>query len=186
MIIGATFAAFSYFSPILLNVSGYDASTIPLLLMLYGAATVIGNFIVGRLADRHTMQVLFWGQIILTAALIAFAIFGQLQPVALGALILIGLTGVALNPAMVARVIKTANASPLVNTVHASVINIGLFAGSALGGLGISLDFGMRAPLWVGAALAVIGVLSVVPLVVKEKVGRKTVKVAGALQSECA
>ncbi len=186
LIIGATFAAFSYFSPILLNVSGYDASTIPLLLMLYGAATVIGNFIVGRLADRHTMQVLFWGQIVLTAALIAFALFGQLQPVALGALILIGLTGVALNPAMVARVIKTANASPLVNTVHASVINIGLFAGSALGGLGISLDFGMRAPLWVGAGLAVLGVLSVVPLVFKERASTEAAEVPATLQSKCA
>lgn len=186
LIIGATFAAFSYFSPILLNVSRYDASTIPLLLMLYGAATVVGNFVVGRLADRHTMQVLFWGQVLLTAALIAFALFGQLQPVALGALILIGLTGVALNPAMVTRVIKTANASPLVNTLHASVINIGLFAGSALGGLGISLDFGMRAPLWVGAGLAVIGVLSVVPLVFREKVSTESIEVAGALRSECA
>ena len=185
LIIGATFAAFSYFSPILLSVSGYEASTIPLLLMLYGAATVVGNFIVGRLADRHTMQVLFWGQIILTAALIAFAIFGQLQPVALGALILIGLTGVALNPAMVARVIKTANASPLVNTLHASVINIGLFAGSALGGLGISLDLGMRAPLWVGAGLAVVGVLSVVPLVLRERTAARNVGIAPALQSEC-
>src|SRR5690606_8294969 len=134
---------------------------------------------------RHTMQVLFWGQIVLTAALIAFALFGQLQPVALGALILIGLTGVALNPAMVARVIKTANASPLVNTVHASVINIGLFAGSALGGLGISLDFGMRAPLWVGAGLAVVGVLSVVPLVWRRTSSTNAVKLAAALGSEC-
>jgi len=131
------------------------------------------------------MQVLFWGQVLLTAALVAFAILGQLKPVALGALILIGLTGVALNPAMVARVIKSASASPLVNTVHASVINIGLFAGSALGGLGISLDFGMRSPLWVGAGLAVVGVLSVVPLVLKERSGTETVTVVGALQSEC-
>ncbi len=185
LIIGATFAAFSYFSPILLSVSGYGASTIPLLLMLYGAATVVGNFIVGRLADRYTMPVLFWGQMILTTALLAFALFGQLQVVALASLILIGLTGVALNPAMVARVIRTANARPLVNTVHASVINIGLFAGSALGGVGISLDFGMRSPLWVGAGLASIGVLSVVPLIWRARRRTETVRVGSALQSDC-
>lgn len=185
LIIGATFAAFSYFSPILLNVSGYDTSTIPLLLMLYGAATVAGNFIVGRLADRYTMRVLFWGQMILTSALLAFALFGHVQFVALAALILIGLTGVALNPAMVARVIQTANARPLVNTVHASVINIGLFAGSALGGAAISFDFGMRSPLWVGAGLAAIGVLSVVPLVWRTRARMETVKVGGTLRSDC-
>lgn len=185
LIIGATFAAFSYFSPILVNVSGFDASTIPLMLMLYGAATVVGNFIVGRLADRYTMPVLFWGQMILTFALLSFALFGQAQVIALGALVLIGLTGVALNPAMVARVIHTADARPLVNTVHASVINIGLFAGSALGGVGISLDFGMRSPLWVGAGLATIGVLSVVPLVWRKRAHREPAKVTAALQTDC-
>jgi len=184
LIIGATFAAFSYFAPILMNISGYNASTVPLLLMLYGASTVVGNFIVGRLADRHTMRVLFWGQVILTGALVAFAVFGQMHVVALGALILIGLTGVSLNPAMVTRVIRSANARPLVNTVHASVINIGLFAGSALGGLGMSLDLGMRAPLWVGAGLAVIGVASVVPVMLRSSADASRVKVTGALQSE--
>jgi len=46
--------------------------------------------------------------------------------------VLIGLTGVALNPAMVARVMAAAMPGPLVNTLHTWVITAGL----AVGGLG--------------------------------------------------
>jgi predicted MFS family arabinose efflux permease len=61
LIIGGTFAAFSYFSPIFIEVTGFSARAIPWLLMLYGLANVCGNIIVGRLADRHTMAVLAGG-----------------------------------------------------------------------------------------------------------------------------
>ncbi|MEV3985807.1 MFS transporter [Nonomuraea sp. NPDC049758] len=58
LIIGATFAAFSYLSPILTQVTGFPSGAVPLLLVAYGAATVVGNHVVGRLADRHTVRVL--------------------------------------------------------------------------------------------------------------------------------
>ncbi|WP_425578922.1 MFS transporter [Streptomyces echinatus] len=38
LVIGATFAAFSYFNPILTGLTGFPAATVPLLLIAYGAA----------------------------------------------------------------------------------------------------------------------------------------------------
>ncbi|UUZ91047.1 MFS transporter [Paenibacillus sp. P25] len=77
LIIGATFAAFSYFSPILTDLAGFTTSTVPLLLAVYGVATVIGNIITGRLADRYMMPILGVGLLALTAALTLFGVFAR-------------------------------------------------------------------------------------------------------------
>ncbi|ASU82085.1 MFS transporter [Nocardiopsis gilva YIM 90087] len=167
LIIGATFAAFSYFVPILTDVSGFAPETVPLLLVAYGLATVVGNAIVGRLADDHTLPVLAVGLIALTAALVIFAAFAEVPVLAVAALILIGLVGVTMNPAMAARVMRVGNDGALVNTVHSSVITTGVVIGSWGGGLVISAGYGLTAPLWLGAGVAVLGLLSLLPELVQ-------------------
>ncbi|UKY54213.1 MFS transporter [Streptomyces inhibens] len=162
LIIGATFSAFSYFHPILTEVTGFRADTVPLLLIGYGAATVIGNTVVGRLADRHTVAVQLVGLVLNFLFLVGFAVFAHLAVPAVMLMTGIGLVGVTMNPAMATRVQRTGNARPLVNTVHSSFITLGVIVGSSVGGLAIN-SFGFRAPLWVGAALAVIGIGTLVP-----------------------
>ncbi|MGV9771017.1 MFS transporter [Streptosporangium sp. NPDC003464] len=162
LIIGATFSAFSYLSPILTQVTGFSAGTVPLLLIAYGAATVIGNNIVGRLADRHTVSVQLWGLALNLVFLTGFALLAHLSVLAVVFMLGIGLVGVTMNPAMVTRVQRTGNAGPLVNTVHSSFITLGVIIGSFAGGVAID-DFGLRAPLWLGAALAGLGALTLLP-----------------------
>ncbi len=168
LVIGATFAAFSYFEPILTKVSGVDGSTVPLLLVGYGAATVLGNTVVGRLADRYHAVVLLCGLALNAAFLTAFAVFAGNTLPAVAAMMGIGLVGVTMNPAMVVRVHREGNASPLVNTVHGSFITLGVMIGSFVGGLAIDA-VGLRGPLWLGAALAVIGIGTVVPELVRRR-----------------
>lgn len=167
-IIGAAFAAFSYFAPILTEVTGFSAAAIPWLLGLYGVANVVGNMVIGRYADKHTFPILAWGQAGLATALAVFACFAHNQIISVAALIVIGLIGVALNPAMIARIMKTAHPGALVHTMHSSVINMGLGLGSWLGGVGIAAGYGLRAPLWLGFALATAGLLSVLPYLKNE------------------
>ncbi|WP_433411157.1 MFS transporter [Microtetraspora malaysiensis] len=162
LIIGATFAAFSYLSPILTQVTGFTSGAVPLLLVAYGAATVIGNHIVGRLADKHTTSVLLSGLILNTIFLAGFAIFAHLSVPAVIAMLGVGLVGVTMNPAMAVRVQRVGNPGPLVNTVHASFITLGVIIGSSVGGLVID-GFGLRAPLWLGVGLAVLGMVSLLP-----------------------
>ncbi|WP_043420335.1 MFS transporter [Cupriavidus basilensis] len=163
LIIGATFAAFSFFAPIVTEVAGFPAGAVPVLLVVYGIANVVGNAIVGRFADKYTMPILLGGLIVLAITLAIFASFAGNKVVSVAGLIMIGLAGVPMNPAMMARAMRAAHPGPLVNTVHTSVINIGLAVGSWLGGLGIGAGYGLRSPLWVGAGLAMIGVLSLLP-----------------------
>ncbi len=160
-IIGATFAAFSYFGPILTGLSGFAASTVPWLLVLYGAATVAGNLVVGRLADRYTYPVLIGGLLLLVVGLLGFALFGHQQIIVIIALLVIGLTGITMNPAMSARVMRAGGSGMLVNTVHTSVITLGVLLGSSIGGRAMDNGYGLTAPLWTGVILGVLGLLSI-------------------------
>ncbi|MDZ5601531.1 MFS transporter [Pseudomonas sp. RP23018S] len=162
LIIGATFAGFSYITPILIEEVGVLPSHVAPLLALYGVANLLGNMLVGRVADRHTFAALGWGLVLLMAAMAGFALAGGQVWLNLMCFLAIGLTGVALNPAMVARVMKAAEPGALVNALHTSVITAGLALGSWAGGQAIDAGFGLRSPLWVGAAMAAVGLLSLV------------------------
>lgn len=163
LIIGATLAAFSYFVPILTGVSGFSPAVIPWLLVMYGIANVLGNIVVGRFADKHTIGIMVAGLLTLAAALIVFAGFADNKIMSVAMVLVVGLVGIPMNPAMVARVMKAAHPGPLVNTVHTSIINVGLGCGTWLGGLAIHAGYGLRAPLWVGVILAGLGVVSLLP-----------------------
>ncbi|MBB6670432.1 MFS transporter [Cohnella nanjingensis] len=163
LIIGATFAAFSYFTPILTELAGFAPSTIPLLLGIYGAATVLGNIATGRLADRHMMPILSVGLLALTAALTLFGLFGHQPVLAMLAVVVIGIVGVPMNPAMSTRITRVSGTGTLVTTVHGSVISLGVVVGSSVGGLAIDAGYGLASPLWVGAILAVLGLVSLFP-----------------------
>ncbi|MFP5023465.1 MFS transporter [Pseudonocardia phyllosphaerae] len=171
LIIGAVFAGFSYFTPIFTQVSGFDAAAVPVLLAAYGIATVAGNVIVGRLADRWTMFVQIGGLIVLTVFLSVFALGASSRILVVVSLVAIGAVGVSMNPAMVARVMRVADGRPLVNTVHTSVINVGILLGSWIGGLTISAGLGLVAPLWTGAVFALLALVSVAPFVYSRRHG---------------
>lgn len=163
LIIGATLAAFSFFSPIFTDVAGLPGTAIPYLLAAYGTANVIGNLIIGRYADKFTIPVLVGGLATLALALAVFASFAGVPAIGIAAFVVIGFSGVSMNPAMVARVMRAANPGPLVNAMHASVITAGLAFGTWAGGVAIDAGLGLTAPLWIGFALAVLGLLSLAP-----------------------
>ncbi|MFJ8086718.1 MFS transporter [Lysinibacillus sp. NPDC095746] len=168
-IIGGTFAAFSYFTPIFTNITGFSNASIPYLLALYGSVTVVGNIVIGKFADKYTTETLLSGLIILIVAMSSFALGAENKYIAVIMTIFIGLTGVAMNPAMVARVMKTATNSTMINTIHSSFITLGVVIGSSLGGLGISKGYGYTSPLWIGVCLATFGLLSIFPYLHKRK-----------------
>lgn len=171
LILGASFAAFSYFVPVLVDVADFNMQTVPFILMLYGLANIVGNMITGRLAYRHSLAIMIVGLIVLSISLLGMALFAQYQSIAILAVIFIGLSGVPMNPAMMARIVSVAHPGPMVNAVHTSVINIGLGGGSYLGGMAISSGYGLRSALWIGLILAILALLSVLPYARRGKQG---------------
>ena len=165
LILGASFAAFSYFVPVLVDITGFSMQVVPFILMVFGFSNIVGNMITGRLAHNHSLKIMLVGLTILSISLFTFAFFAEYKTVAIIAIILIGLSGVPMNPAMMARIVSVAHPGPMVNAVHTSVINIGLGGGSYIGGLAIMNGYGLRSGLWIGAVLAVLALVSILPYV---------------------
>ncbi|MEL4068889.1 MFS transporter [Ochrobactrum sp. GPK 3] len=163
LVIGSSFAVYSYLSPITVELAGFSAMQVPFLLAVYGAANIVGNYVSGRFADRHTIVTIFAGLVVMLAAMLIFALFAELKSAAILAIVMIGLTGIALNPAFVARVMRIAHPGALVNAMHASVINIGLGLGPWIGGQAMEAGYGLHAPLWVGFAMTLAGLLTLAP-----------------------
>ena len=165
LILGASFAAFSYFVPVLVDITGFSMQVVPFILMAFGFSNIVGNMITGRLAHDHSLKIMLIGLTVLSISLFAFAIFAEYKTVAIIAIILIGLSGVPMNPAMMARIVSVAHPGPMVNAVHTSVIHIGLGGGSYIGGLAITNGYGLRSGLWIGAVLAVLALASLLPYI---------------------
>ncbi|MER5863501.1 MFS transporter [Kitasatospora sp. NPDC002040] len=163
MVIGSIVAGTSYFSPIFVEVGGFSPGTVPWLFAVFGTGTVIGNAIIGRFVDRYLMPLIFYGLIGVTLCLVVFALVAHNRVATVAVLALLGLIGLPLNPAMGARVMRVANDGPLVSTVNASAINVGVVLGPWAGGLAISAGAGLVAPLWVGSGMAFIGLVTVAP-----------------------
>ncbi|SOD63358.1 Predicted arabinose efflux permease, MFS family [Streptomyces zhaozhouensis] len=173
LIIGAAFSAFSFLTPILTEVSGFSGGSVPVLLLLYGAATLVGNLAVGRLADRHTVSTLLVGTGLSVVFLAGFALFTDVPPLALACVLGIGLVGVPMNPAMAVRVQRAGSTAPLVNTVHGSFITLGVIISSAVGSALIP-RYGLRAPVVLGVGLAVLAVLAILPALASPYLRRGT------------
>ncbi|WP_033400240.1 MFS transporter [Actinokineospora enzanensis] len=163
LVIGAVVAGFTYLSLIYTDAAHFTPATVPVLFAVYGIATVVGNTIVGRFADRYPRPILVGGLTAVTLILAGFALTVAHQPPTVIATVLLGLIGLPLNPALAARVMSVSNAGALVNTVNGSAINVGVVVGPWLGGLGIGAGLGLAAPLWIGAGMALVGLATLVP-----------------------
>lgn len=153
--IGGAFGAFSYFTPLLEQRTGLSRDFTTLVLLAYGAVSFLGNLIVGKLADRHAVAVLRVGHGLLIVALALIALLVTEVWLVVAMVLVVGLAGVTMNPALVTRVAEVGGTGNLVSTVHTSVITLGVTLGTAasawvMGGLGDDPVVAM----WTGALLA--------------------------------
>ena len=57
---GGTFVVFTYLSPLLHEITGFQQNTVAGILLLYGVAIAIGNMIGGKLSNKNPLQALFY------------------------------------------------------------------------------------------------------------------------------
>ncbi len=149
---GGMFAVYSYITPTLTQVSGFNLAQVPAVLMLWGAGMVCGNG-GGWLADRALTAAI----LPCCCGMLCLALFAQVAHIrwaAVLALFLLG-NGFALVPALQSRLMKVAsNAQTLAASLNHSAFNISNAIGASLGGAAISAGYGWAATGWVGASLA--------------------------------
>lgn len=154
----ATFSFYSYIKPLLTDVTGFSPTMATALLALFGVGMTTGTVIGGRLADRAPMRTLCTFLGLLAVALTGFLVTSQSMVLAAINVFLVGLTGFAAIPSIQARILDKAKEAPALGSASIqSTFNIANSLGAYLGGAVIGAGFGLTAPSWVGALLALAG-----------------------------
>ena len=162
MVFGGVFGAFIYVEPLVTRVTGYSSAAVPWLLVLFGIGLFAGNFVGGWAADRNLTWTLRIVSVLLPIVLVAYGLLASWRlPVAL-LLVVMGLVGFAATPALQLRVMRfAADAPTMASAANIAAFNLGNAIASALGAATIALGLGWRSPVWVGAAMALIGAVLV-------------------------
>ena len=153
------FSVFSYLAPTMLEVTRVSPAWIPLGLAGFGVGGVIGNFVGGWLSDRFQLRgawmVLAWAMV----ALLLFPLLAGRLPTILLATVAIGLMG-ALGPILQSHLMDVAgDAQTLAAASHHAAFNTANALGPWLGGMAITAGYGWTSTGYVGAAMAVAGLL---------------------------
>ncbi|MFD3441723.1 MFS transporter [Streptomyces sp. NPDC058685] len=152
---GGVFAAITYITPMMTEVTGFADSSVTWLLVLFGLGMVGGNLIGGKFADRALMPLLYVSLGALSLVLALFTLTAHNTVTAAITIVLIGALGFATVPPLQKRVLDQAAGAPtLASAVNIGAFNLGNALAAWLGGMVIAAGFGYTAPNWVGAALA--------------------------------
>ena len=152
------FAVYTYIAPLVTEVAGLGASTVPLILVVFGVGMTIGNFVGGWAADRNVIRsiIIFFG--IFAVALAGMALTAATVPGLVFFALLTGFAGSAVSPAVQTRLMDVAGDSQtLAAAVNHAALNLGNSLGAFAGGVVISAGFGYTSPAWVGLILCVPG-----------------------------
>jgi DHA1 family inner membrane transport protein len=156
ILMGGQFTAFTYMAPYLSEITGVSGKMISAFLLAYGAASAVGMFVGGVLADRSATRTLIVANVLLIIILGALYLFGtipELTAVALGAW---GLVGFGLVPSLQLRVVGLAGSgADLAATLSASAVNAGIAAGSLIGGWMLA-RYGVDTVVLLAAALCAV------------------------------
>ena len=152
----ADFAAYTYASPMLSGLTGAGAGTLGLLLFVYGVAGAMGNAVVGRITDRFGSGVGIAGSLVALAAGLALLPLAASSTVAVAALLVLwGLGGWGIMPAIQHRLISAAPASAaVVIAFNSSALYLGMGLGGITGGA-VAAVWGWAALGPVSAAVSV-------------------------------
>ncbi|TQC46476.1 MFS transporter [Rhodococcus sp. WS4] len=151
---GGMFGAFTYIAFTLTEVGGFASSSVPWLLVLFGAGLFVGNFLGGRAADKALTRTLVAILAVLTVVLVVFALTAGSKPMTIVALFLMGAFGFATVPGLQMRIMNYAAQAPtMASGANIAAFNVGNALGAWLGGITIAAGLGFTSPIWMGAAL---------------------------------
>ncbi|MCW0182589.1 MAG: MFS transporter [Zavarzinia sp.] len=177
---GGTFVAFTYLATILQDITGFAASSVSLILILYGAAIAAGNIAGGRIANHDPVKALIGLFVAQALVLGLFTLTAPLPVLALLTLTALGFLSFANVPGLQLYVVQLARehrpmAVDTASALNIAAFNLGVALGAWIGGLVVASPLGLGATPWVGG-LMVTGAL-LLTLWSRALDGRKTTAV---------
>ncbi|MGV8939519.1 MAG: MFS transporter [Allorhizobium sp.] len=148
------FTIFTYIAPALTRITGFDASAVSPILLVFGAGLIAGNLFGGKLADRNLDRSVLLTLAALTVVLgmMTFALHSQIATVIFVGLL--GAAGFATVAPLQMRVLQKADGAgqSLASSFNIAAFNLGNAIGAWTGGLVIDHGPGLAyLPLAAGA-----------------------------------
>ncbi|RLU80660.1 MFS transporter [Streptomyces griseocarneus] len=149
------FAAYTYVRPVLEDVSGVKASLIGTLLLIYGVAGVVGNFLAGSRVGT-TIK----GTLLVISGVLAVSVLlvPKLGVTTIGALILLAVWGISYGGVSVSTQTWLSTAAPEaregVTSLFVGIFNGAIAVGATAGGQMVD-GYGTESVMWLGGALAI-------------------------------
>ena len=156
---GGLFSVFSYIASTATEVAGMPESAVPMMMALFGSGMIVGNLVGAWFADRNLMATI-GGTLACSVVVMTVLWLTAENPFMLSACVFLVGCSVAIGPALQTRLMDVAaDAQTLAAALNHSAFNIANALGAWLGGLAIAAGYGFAATGWVGAALAVAGLV---------------------------
>ncbi|MEU3651385.1 MFS transporter [Streptomyces sp. NPDC032161] len=155
---GGLFASFTYIEPLLTTVTGFSATDVVWLLVIYGAGLVVGNWLAGRAADRALHATVVTLLLLLAAALAVLAFTASSRAVTIPMLFVLGACGFGLLTPLQTFVLRFAGSgSVLVGTANTAAFGAGITLGSLLGAAVLNNGGGFIAVNLFAGAMTLLG-----------------------------
>ncbi|MCY9514024.1 MFS transporter [Paenibacillus apiarius] len=160
---GGTFVVFTYLSPLLHDITGFEAKTAAIILLIYGVAIAIGNVIGGKAANRKPVTALFYMFFIQSIVLFLLTFTAPFKTAGLITIFLMGLFAFMNVPGLQVYVVMLAErfapqAKDVASAVNIAAFNAGIAIGAYLGGV-VTDTIGLIHTTWVGALMVMGAVL---------------------------
>ncbi|MCZ8533889.1 MFS transporter [Psychrobacillus psychrodurans] len=160
---GGTFVVFTYLSPLLQSVTGFNQGTIAVILLIYGIAIAIGNMIGGKLSDKNPIGSLFYMFIIQAIVLFLLTFTAPFKVAGLITIILMGLFAFMNVPGLQVYVVMLAerfvpSAVDVASAMNIAAFNAGIAIGSYLGGF-VAASLGLIHTAWIGAIMVMLAAI---------------------------
>ncbi|MFI9407890.1 MFS transporter [Nocardia sp. NPDC052316] len=167
----AYMVTFNYLAELLITVTGLGEIWVAPVLVLFGVGSYLGLAVGGRISDRLPHRAMLIGATGIAAASILLAVGAENVLVVIPLVLLLGVAGFVLNPAIYGRVFALAADAPtLAGATTVSAFQLGISLVPLLAGSALGAGASITAIPWIGAALALV----TVPLVVLEKRSSRT------------
>ena len=154
---GGTFVVFTYLSPLLQEITGFNESSIAIILLAYGLAIAIGNMMGGKLSNRNPIGSLFYMFIVQAVVLFVLMFTAPFKIAGLITIIFMGLLAFMNVPGLQVYVVILAeryvpSAVDVASAINIAAFNAGIAIGSYLGGT-ITDTLGLIHTTWIGALM---------------------------------
>ncbi|WFE69867.1 MFS transporter [Halomonas sp. M1] len=154
------FAAYTFISPILQEISGISQRHVGSLLLLYGAAGIMGNIAAGMFAGRHPYRAVLVIPSLLLIVVAAFPLLGGQPSSGVMLLMVWGAVFGSVSVSIQTWIIRTAPNTEAATALMAFTFNMSIGLGAMLGGQ-VMDSTSLPIAMWIASGLFLVGALLV-------------------------